>query len=102
MRVCSKCGERNEDWMDICQRCGHSIVNADVDDFSDNNYQPSSNYIKPKEEKSYGFEDDEPGDSSSSGGGIGFFKENMDLKIILVILIIILVVLLLYATGTLK
>ena len=101
MRVCSKCGERNEDWMDICQRCGHSIVNADIDNNLENNYQPSSNYISPKEEKSYGFEDDEPNDSGSSGGS-GLFTQNMDLKIILVILIIILVVLLLYATGTLK
>ena len=28
MRVCSICGEKNEDWMNICQRCGNSIVNA--------------------------------------------------------------------------
>ncbi len=101
MRVCSKCGERNEDWMDICQRCGHSIVNADIDNYSENNYQPSSNYITPKEDKSYGFDEEESNDSGSTGGK-GFFTENMDLKIILVILIIILVVLILYATGTLK
>ena len=29
MRVCSFCGENNEDWMNICQRCGNSIVNGD-------------------------------------------------------------------------
>lgn len=25
MKVCSFCGERNEDWMNICQKCGNSI-----------------------------------------------------------------------------
>ena len=25
MRICPVCGETNEDWMDICQRCGNSL-----------------------------------------------------------------------------
>ena len=78
MRVCSTCGERNEDWMDICQRCGSSIVNADY--VANRNKTSSSS--KGKKTK---FIDD-----SLKGG---FFSENKDLKIVLIVLIIILVIL---------
>ena len=79
MRVCSTCGERNEDWMDICQRCGSSIVNAD---YVANRNNRASSTVKTRKTK---FIDD-----SLKGG---FFSENKDLKIVLIVLIIILVIL---------
>ena len=83
MRICSVCGERNEDWMDICQRCGRSIVNADVD----NTYDSSSSFdydeYKVEEEKEEKKEKPK------------LFIANLDLKIILAILLVILFVLLL-------
>ena len=83
MRVCSICGERNEDWMEICQRCGNSIVNSEeIQDYK----------IKPKKEKEYNYSynqnddryfDDRPKKS--------IILENMDLKIVIIILLIILI-----------
>ncbi len=95
MKICSKCGERNEDWMNICQRCGSSIENADQDntqvtyEFEKNQYDVSSN----DGQQSYGFDDN----NSSEKNVI----QNMDLKIILVILLIILGILIIIALGKL-
>ena len=61
MRVCSFCGENNEDWMNICQRCGNSIVNADVKENENrvDSYQVSNvKYTSTKKEKKK-FIDDE-------------------------------------------
>ena len=95
MKICSKCGERNEDWMNICQRCGSSIENADQDntqvtyEFEKNQYDVSSN----DGQQSYGFDDN----NSSEKNVI----QNMDLKIILVILLIILGILIIIVLGKL-
>ena len=77
MRVCSKCGERNEDWMTICQRCGWSIVNADTD----NSYSTANRYEK--------YNSDSDDDSTNSKKTI----ENLDLKIIIAILSVVLIIL---------
>ena len=86
MRVCSICGERNEDWMDICQRCGNSIVNANKVEYKAARSQPQPqppvnniNTYKPVKEK-------RP-------------VENMDLKIILVISLLILIGLFIYTIS---
>ena len=88
MRICSTCGERNEDWMDICQRCGSSISNAEVD----NSYTPSYAY----EDNSNSYDDGYNANGYYSGPvSVSHEKkekkpvENMDLKIILIILIIV-------------
>ena len=81
MRVCSICGERNEDWMEICQRCGNSIANANQVEykakskpqrFIDNSINNQNTYEKKP-------------------------MVNMDLKITLVILLLILIGLIAYA-----
>ena len=87
MRVCSICGERNEDWMEICQRCGNSIANADVEEYkakSNNNKeykysydQNDENYLPKKEKKP-------------------IVIENFDLKIVIIILLIVLIALIGY------
>ncbi|MBR1385371.1 MAG: hypothetical protein IJ568_00930 [Bacilli bacterium] len=84
MRVCSRCGERNEDWMDICQRCGYSIVNADYVEtkYKSNRNDSSVSTTTTKKNK---FIDD-----SLRGG---FFSENKDLKIVLIVMIVILIIL---------
>lgn len=95
MKICSKCGERNEDWMNICQRCGSSIENADQDntqvtyEFEKNQYDVSSN----DGQQSYGFDDNNSSEK--------YVIQNMDLKIILVILLIILGILIIIALGKL-
>ena len=88
MRVCSICGERNEDWMEICQRCGNSIVNATMvepkvakkiepvyENMNNNQYQTQT----VKERKPIA---------------------NIDLKIILIVLLVILICLILYTVST--
>lgn len=85
MRVCSICGERNEDWMEICQRCGNSIVNATMVEkkeerkvepvFNNTNYNHNNTSNKQKESKPI---------------------ENMDLKLVLIVLLVILVCLIFY------
>lgn len=97
MKICSKCGERNEDWMNLCQRCGSSIENADQDntevtyEFEKDKYDVSNNGVQ----QSYGFEEE----SSESTDKKAF--ENMDLKIILAILLVILGFLIVLALGKL-
>ncbi len=79
MRICSACGEKNEDWMDICQRCGKSIVNAEVDNTDDtsNKFIYDDYEVEEKEEK--------PKKK--------IIIANLDLKIILVVLLVILFIL---------
>ena len=96
MRICSTCGERNEDWMDICQRCGSSIMNAQVDNSYDYNYSYNNNNSNNYDENVNGYYSG-PVDSgeerpSSSRRPV----ENLDLKIILIILVIILLCLIGY------
>lgn len=106
MKVCSNCGERNEDWMDICQRCGNSIMNANQDgsvsthtgydnygyndgynndgyDYNNNNYN------------NYGY------DNNNDDSGSHKPVENIDLKIILAVLLVILIILIIYTISTL-
>ncbi len=103
MRICSVCGERNEDWMDICQRCGSSITNANVDNSYDtpidygNNYNDyrDNNYYEDNSNNNYYYQE-----SSKSSNSLPKARKkitNLDLKIILIILIIILVCLIIYA-----
>ena len=98
MRICSTCGERNEDWMDICQRCGSSIMNAEVD----NSYSQSYNNSYSDNYNSYddgynpnGFYSG-PVSSGNQPRNAKRTIENLDLKIILIILIIILLCLIAY------
>jgi uncharacterized membrane protein YvbJ len=99
MRVCSTCGERNEDWMDICQRCGSSIMNAEIDNSYNASYNYNSNY------SNNGYDDYNNANGYYSGpvanesprANYGHKPvENMDLKIILIFLIIILLCLIGY------
>ena len=97
MRVCSFCGENNEDWMNICQRCGNSIVNADVKE-NENKvelYETNNKYKSDKKEKKK-FIDDEIVKPKEKR-----VIENLDLKIILIILLIILICLIIYTISTL-
>ena len=96
MRVCSFCGERNEDWMEICQRCGNSIVNAN----QVNDYKASS---KNNNSYSYSYNQDDNFVDNSKVEKKEYkeYKEpriiqNMDLKIIIIILLIILIGLIAY------
>ncbi len=105
MRICSTCGERNEDWMDICQRCGGSITNANVDNSYDTPVDYGNNYNDYREYDNNYYDDNNSNnyyyqDSSKSSNKLPKERKkitNLDLKIILVILIIILVCLIIYA-----
>ena len=44
MRVCPVCGETNEDWMDICQRCGNSLTVNKDDELPYDYTKSQSNY----------------------------------------------------------
>ena len=80
MRVCSICGEKNEDWMEICQRCGNSVVNANV--------------VEKREVKKV-----EPIFNNSNNNQNIKEKtpiENMDLKLVLLVLLVILICLIFY------
>lgn len=98
MKICSKCGEHNEDWMNICQRCGSSIENADQDntqvtyEFEKKEYDVSNS----DGQQSYGFDDDS--NNSNDGNSV---TQNMDLKIVLAILLVILGLLIIVALGKL-
>lgn len=88
MRVCSICGERNEDWMDICQRCGNSIANADKVEYKATRREPVPVVTNTNNTNNMNYNQS--------------FKEkkpieNMDLKIILVVLLIILICLIAYS-----
>ena len=103
MRICSICGERNEDWMDICQRCGGSITNANVDNSYDTPVDDGNNYNDYRGYNDNYYDDNNNNyyqDSSKSSDKLPKERKritNLDLKIILVILIIILVCLIIYA-----
>ena len=61
MKVCSVCGERNEDWMDICQRCGNSIVNStniEVEDETTYDYTSNNNQNYENNANSYNMNSD--------------------------------------------
>ena len=84
MRVCSICGERNEDWMEICQRCGNSIVNATKVEYkAARNTPPVVNDINMNTNMDQSVKEKKP-------------IVNMDLKLTLAILLIILVCLIAY------
>ena len=85
MRVCSICGERNEDWMEICQRCGNSIVNADSFKVK-NEDKFEYETVKKKPKKEFINYEEEPKRPIA----------NLDLKIIIIILLIILIALIAY------
>jgi uncharacterized membrane protein YvbJ len=98
MRVCSNCGERNEDWMDICQRCGCIITNANVDDSvtthnSYENYNYDYNNYNYDNGYDYNYNDNTPKEKK--------VIENLDLKVILVILLIVLLIEIIYTLATL-
>lgn len=80
MRVCSFCGEKNEDWMDICQRCGNSIANANTVEYK----------VVKRPQKFINNMDDVPEIKEKKP------IENMDLKIILVTVSLILIGLIAY------
>lgn len=88
MKVCSNCGEHNEDWMDLCQRCGSVITNANVDE-SQSTHNAYESYSYDESYNNNYYDDSE---SSSNKKVIA----NMDLKIVLVILLIILLILIIY------
>ena len=44
MRVCPVCGETNEDWMDICQRCGNSLSQDKSNELPYDYTKSQSNY----------------------------------------------------------
>ena len=103
MRICSTCGERNEDWMDICQRCGSSIANANVDNSYDtSNYNNYNNYDNNYDDYNNGYNGydnnyyQDPARASNSLPKAKRPIANLDLKIILVISVIILVFLIIY------
>ena len=88
MRICSTCGERNEDWMEICQRCGNSVANGDYEENKDDDglYNYNVTTVEKKENKPSPF--------------LTMLKENGDLKIVLIVLIIILICLSIYTFST--
>lgn len=111
MRVCPVCGETNEDWMDICQRCGNSLV-ADNSGGLPYDYTKSQsnydNYVNDYNSyNSYGYNqndyyggydpnyDVQPGTNSGKKPSY-----NTDLKLILIILLIILLILIVVAFFT--
>ncbi len=81
MRVCSFCGEKNEDWMELCQRCGNSIANANTIEYK---------AVKRPQPKFINTMDDVPEIKEKKP------RENMDLKIILFTLSLILIGLIAY------
>ncbi len=98
MRVCSICGARNEDWMEICERCGNSIENANqVEDYqvpeevkkktiSYSYNQNDDNYVSEKKTKKDEYK--EPKEPR--------IIENADLKLIIIVLLVILIALIAY------
>ena len=85
MRVCSICGERNEDWMEICQRCGNSIVNASKVEYKAARKSPPVvvNDINTNTSINQTVKEKKP-------------MVNMDLKLTLAVLLIILIILIAY------
>lgn len=103
MRVCSFCGENNEDWMNICQRCGNSIVNADVKQDVDVQYSYAVNntkYSSKKNTKNESKKENKFIDVDDEKTKEKRVIENLDLKLILIILLIILICLIIYTIST--
>lgn len=105
MRVCSICGEKNEDWMNICQRCGNSVVNADNIANEDDYKFESVKKVQQATANTYNmtynnniYETDYDDDIKEKKPRRLF--ENLDLKIILIVLLIILICLLVYTIMT--
>lgn len=106
MRVCSICGEKNEDWMNICQRCGNSIVNA-YDTEDDNSYEVQNNdtYYEQNSNSYEATTNQVEYNNVNYSNNYIEKKEttkikkpiyNLDLKIIIVILLLIFICLLTY------
>ena len=89
MRVCSICGERNEDWMEICQRCGNSITNADVEEYKAKSNNKEYKYSYDQNDENY--LNDKPKKEKTP-----IVIENFDLKIVIIILLIVLIALIGY------
>ncbi len=101
MKVCSHCGTYNEEWMNICQKCGKSIENSDVDE----NYTPTVDYETEETPSTTDYvetveaeENNETVDNNykeeSNSNSKALLLENMDLKLVIFVLLIILFVLL--------
>ena len=107
MKVCSNCGERNEDWMDICQRCGCSIMNANQDDTMSSNtsYENYGSYNSyDSYDNNYYNNDNAYNNDYKSTEDKSFLSkmlENFYLKIILAILLFILFVLIIHTLTVL-
>ena len=106
MRVCSICGEKNEDWMNICQRCGNSVVNADSIANEEEKKYESVKKVQRETANTYNmtynkniYETDFDDDKKEKKERKPF--ENLDLKIILIVLLIIFICLLVYTIMTL-
>ena len=122
MKICSVCGETNEDWVEECIKCGHNLANyADSNTSQDyGNYDPSYNdgYSDNYNDQmssdgygNYGYDQMDNGAYVDPNYNMGYDntasvpvkgKENMDLKIILVILLIILFILVICAFSVLS
>ena len=113
MRVCSVCGETNEDWMSVCQRCGSNLMDNDGYDGGDYNYDqaPQDDYSYDQQNDGgygdYGApQDNTPQDYMSQDMNYGApapvkQNNNMDLKITLAVLLVILLIMLIWAFSTL-
>ena len=114
MRICPVCGETNEDWMDICQRCGNSLNKEDnalpfdytknqsnydnyMNDYNSYNYNNNYNYNNGYD--NYGYNDNYSQDVSKNDGSNSQKKpsQNTDLKLLLIVLLIILFILIIVA-----
>ncbi len=116
MKVCPVCGDTNDDWMNICQRCGHQLMsdselNGDynnnydqppVDDYSYNNGEYSDN-------PDYAMNGGYPANSDYTQDMMPTVdssyavksNDNKDLKIVLGVLLVILVIMLIWAISVL-
>ena len=101
MKVCSHCGSYNEEWMNICQKCGKSIENSDVDetytptvDYETEETPSATDYVETAEteENNETVSNDYKEESSSNNKTL--LLENMDLKLVILVLLIIFFVLL--------
>lgn len=98
MKVCSHCGTYNEEWMTICQKCGKSVENSDVDE----TYTPTVNYETEETSSTTNYSETEESNETSnydykeesSSNNKTLLLENMDLKLVILVLLIIFFVLL--------
>ena len=119
MKVCPVCGDTNDDWMSVCQRCGHQLMSdselngdynnydqAPVDDYS---YNSGDGYGDYNDGTDYGMNgdytmnQDYTQDMMPTVDGSYAVKtnDNKDLKIVLAILLVILVIMLIWAISVL-